>query len=70
MTTSQLVSRWHRVDPDGVSAWARDLPRGKQRDSAIVGLAGAWDELTPSRKMLLKSVGDVEQRQQAQLSSK
>lgn len=66
--TSQVVRNWHRVDPDGAATWARNLPRGQQRDAAIVGLAGAWDDVTPSRKMLLKSIGDVDQRQQAQLS--
>ncbi len=67
-TTSQLVRQWHRLDSEAAASWARNLPRGRQRDSAIVGLASGWDELTPSRRMLLKSVGDVEKRQQAQLS--
>jgi len=66
--TQQVVRNWHRLDPDGAATWARNLPRGQQRDAAIVGLASAWDDVTPSRKMLLKSVGDVAQRQQAQLS--
>ncbi len=66
--TTQLVQTWNRVDSGAAASWVRDLPRGTQRDLAIVGLASGWDQLTPSRKMLLKSVGDIEQRQRAQLS--
>lgn len=50
------------------TVWARSLPAGAQRDAAIAGLASGWQALTPSRKLLLAGIGDLERRRQAQVS--
>lgn len=64
--TTQLVQQWGRRDSEAAAAWARNLPHGQKRDAAIVGLTMGWREITPSRKLLLESIGDVHQRRQAQ----
>ncbi|MFQ5547160.1 MAG: hypothetical protein ACE5FV_02620 [Woeseia sp.] len=67
-TTTQLARYWQRQDEHAASVWARNLPAGAQRDAAIAGLASGWQALTPSRKLLLAGIGDLERRRQAQVS--
>jgi hypothetical protein len=63
--TSMLVMSWSHNDPAGAQQWAERLPRGDRRDDAVVQLASNWDELTPSRRLLLNSIGNLEKRRQA-----
>ena len=66
--TAQLAQQWQGQDERAVTNWARGLPRGPQRDSAIAGLASDWQDMTPSRKLLINSIGDLEKRRQAQVT--
>lgn len=63
--TSMLVMSWSHSDPAGAQQWAERLPRGDRRDDAVVQLASNWDELTPSRRLLVNSIGNLEKRRQA-----
>lgn len=65
--TSMLVMSWSHSDPDGARQWADKLPRGGRRDEIIVQLAATWDEMTPSRRLLVDSIGSLEKRRQAQV---
>jgi hypothetical protein len=67
--TSMLVMAWSHSDPEGAQQWAERLPRGEGRDDAIMQLASNWDELTPSRRLLVNSIGSLEKRKQALMSS-
>lgn len=67
--TSMLVMTWSHSDPEGAQQWADKLPRGDGRDDAIMQLASNWDELTPSRRLLVNSIGSLEKRKQALMSS-
>lgn len=68
-TTLHLAQYWQRQDAEGAASWARNLRSGAQRDTAITGLASGWDDVTPSRKLLLNSIGDLEKRRQAQIAT-
>ena len=63
--TQQLVRNWYMQDPDAAGRWADNLPRGTQRDDAIVGLVSNWKELTPSRRLLIDSIGSAEKQTRA-----
>jgi hypothetical protein len=67
--TSMLAMVWSHSDPAGAQQWAEKLPRGDGRDDAIVQLASNWDELTPSRQLLVNSIGSLEKRQQALITA-
>ena len=60
--TKQLISNWYAQDPAAAGRWVDKLPRGPQRDDAIVGLASSWEEMTPSRTLLLDSIGSAEKQ--------
>ena len=66
--TSNLVGIWYSQDPDATGRWADNLPRGPQRDDAIVSLASSWQEMTPSRQLLVESIGDSEKQTQAKIA--
>ena len=63
--TAMLVMQWSHYDPEAAHQWAQDLPRGTARDDAIGTLASNWEEMTPSRRLLVNSIGDLEKRKQA-----
>jgi hypothetical protein len=63
-----LAMVWSHSDPEGAQRWAEDLPRGDARDDAIMSLTSNWDELTPSRRLLLDSIGNLEKRKQAMIN--
>jgi hypothetical protein len=67
--TNMLAMVWSHNDPAGAQQWAEKLPRGDGRDDAIVQLAANWDELTPSRRLLMNSMGSLEKRKQALMMS-
>jgi hypothetical protein len=67
--TSMLAMAWSHSDPAGAQQWVEKLPRGDGRDDAIVQLASNWDELTPSRRLLVNSIGSLEKRKQALMMS-
>jgi hypothetical protein len=67
--TRMLVMAWSHRDPGGAEHWAGKLPRGADRDDAVMQLASNWDELTPSRRLLLNSIGSLEKRKQALMMS-
>ena len=67
--TRMLVMAWSHRDPGGAEHWAEKLPRGADRDDAVMQLASNWDELTPSRRLLLNSIGSLEKRKQALMMS-
>jgi hypothetical protein len=67
--TSMLVMTWSHTDPAGAQQWVEKLPQGNGRDDAIVQLASNWDELTPSRHLLVNSIGSLEKRKQALMIS-
>ncbi|HEX7062780.1 MAG TPA: hypothetical protein VF200_12465 [Woeseiaceae bacterium] len=60
-----VMSQWSRSDPQAAERWVERLPRGPDRDGAIAGAAGEWDDLTPSRRRLIETIGSVEQRRDA-----
>lgn len=64
-TVGSVAMQWGRKDPPAAEQWARNLPRGEQRDDAIAHLAGTWEEITPSRRLMLDSIGSSEKRKQA-----
>jgi hypothetical protein len=64
----QLAGAWHEQDPAAAARWADNLPRGSKRDDAIIGMASRWQEITPSRQLMLDSIGNVEKQEQATLS--
>jgi len=66
--TAMLAMVWSHSDPEGAQRWAQDLPRGDARDDAIMSLTSNWDELTPSRRLLLNSIGNLEKRKQAMIN--
>ena len=66
--TFGLMRVWYSQDPDAADRWANNLRRGAQRDDAIVGLASNWQEMTPSRRLLIDSIGDSEKQIQAQIA--
>jgi hypothetical protein len=66
--TAMLAMVWSHSDPEGAQRWAQDLPRGDARDDAIMSLTSNWDELTPSRRLLLDSIGNLEKRKQAMIN--
>lgn len=66
--TAQLAQQWQRQDAVAAANWTRSLPRGIQRDTAIASLVSGWQDMTPSRKLLINSIGDLERRQQAQVA--
>ena len=59
---------WYSQNPDAAGRWADNLPRGPQRDDAIVGLASSWQEMTPSRQLLLESIGNSGKQTQAKIA--
>jgi hypothetical protein len=63
--TAMLVSQWSQYDTEAASQWTQDLPRGAARDDAITALVSNWDEMTPSRRLLVNSIGDPGKRNQA-----
>ena len=63
--TGLVAMIWSHDDADGAEQWARDLARGDTRDDAIAVLAGSWDEMTPSRRLLVNSIGNAEKRKNA-----
>lgn len=63
--TSSLISTWQQQDPDGAAGWADNLPRGARRDDAIFSLANSWREMTPSRRLMIDSIGNPNKRIQA-----
>ena len=63
--TAMLVSQWSHYDTEAASQWAQDLPRGAARDDAITALVSNWDEMTPSRRLLVNSIGDPGKRNHA-----
>lgn len=63
--TTQVLSMWGRSDPPAAERWADDLPPGKERDTAIMGVSSGWTEFTPSRRLLIESIGSAELRTQA-----
>ena len=67
--TRMLVMAWSHRDPAGAEHWAEKLPRGAERDDAVMQLASNWDDLTPSRRLLLNSIGSLEKRKQALMRS-
>jgi hypothetical protein len=66
--TEQLVRTWYSQDPDAAGRWADNLPRGIQRDDAIVSLVANWQEMTPSRRLLIDSIGSAEKQARAQIA--
>jgi hypothetical protein len=67
--TSMLLMSWSHSDPAAAQQWTEKLPRGALRDDAIVHLAANWDELTPSRRLLVNSIGSLEKRKRALMAS-
>src|SRR5690606_37783250 len=65
--TASLAMMWSHRDAEAAQQWVQNLPDGAARDGAIVNLASNWDEMTPSRRLLVNSIGDLETRQQALL---
>ena len=63
--TAMLAMVWSHSDPDSAQRWAQDLPRGDARDDAIMYLTSNWGEMTPSRRSLVNSIGDLEKRKEA-----
>ena len=63
--TAMLAMTWSHSDPESAQQWAQTLPRGDARDDAVMHLASNWDEMTPSRRLLVNSIGDLEKRKQA-----
>lgn len=65
IATDRLVKFWDSQDSDSASRWVNNLPRGGQRDDAIVGLTSNWQEMTQSRQLLVESIGDSEKKYRA-----
>jgi hypothetical protein len=63
--TASLAMMWSHRDAEAAQQWVQDLPQGVARDGAIVNLASNWNEMTPSRRLLVNSIGDLERRKQA-----
>src|SRR5690606_28345777 len=63
--TASLAMMWSHSDADAAQLWVQDLPGGVAREGAIVALASNWTEMTPSRRLLVNSTGDLEKRKQA-----
>lgn len=63
--TASLAMMWSHSDADAAQLWVQDLPGGVAREGAIVALASNWTEMTPSRRLLVNSIGDLEKRKQA-----
>jgi hypothetical protein len=63
--TGTVAMMWSQHDPVAAEQWAGSLPRGAARDTAIMSQVSTWDEMTPSRRLLVNSIGDPERRKQA-----
>jgi hypothetical protein len=46
---------------------SRAAPQAAVRRAVIMHLAGHWTEMTPSRRLLMNSIGSLEKRKQAQI---
>ena len=65
--TGVLAMVWSHNDPVAAQQWVGGLPRGDSRDDAIMHLISSWEEITPSRRLLMDSIGNMEKRRQAQI---
>lgn len=63
--TAMIAMQWSRYDAEAAQQWAQNLPGGAARDDAITHLASGWEEMTPSRRLMVNSIGDLEKRKQA-----
>ncbi len=66
--TGVVARQWARADSAAAERWVENLPRGTVRDNAIQHLVSSWNEMTPSRRLLLDSIGNADLRKQALIS--
>lgn len=62
---SQVLQNWAHSDVSAAERWADRHAAGADRDHAIAAVASSWDELTASRRRMLESIEDPQQRQSA-----
>ncbi len=66
--TASIATSWYQQDPLAASRWVGDLPRGSQRDDAIMRMARHFRDVTAAEQALIDSIEDSEKRGRAQLS--
>jgi len=62
---AQVAMQWYARDPSSASAWIDGLPRGSDRDDAIVATISAGRESHESVGDLIATIGDEQKRKQA-----
>ncbi len=66
---SQVAMYWYSSDPAGASAWVNSLPRGEDRDNAIVASVNAGLQGSEAVQDLIATIDDPERRKQATMMS-
>ena len=68
VATSHIARNWYSQNPAAAHTWLRGLPRGAERDSAIVAIVSTQRDSTSDIEQLIESIDNVAQRKQAQLA--
>ena len=66
--TGNIAASWYQQDAVAASRWVADLPKGSERDDAIMQMARHFREVTAAEQAMIDSIGDSEKRGRAQLS--
>jgi hypothetical protein len=66
--SSRVVSRWYQQDAAAAAAWLQGLPRGTERDTAVVAAVSSQFRSLAETDALIDSIGDPTQRKNANLA--